>query len=77
MKWEEVEIFYPALSPYSAFDLNLSGSPRRSPRKEGRRSRAPTVKAAIEASLLLRSVRKLRSELMKLRRKCDEIEEGV
>jgi hypothetical protein len=29
---------------------------------------APTVKAAVEASVLLRSVRKLRSELMKLRR---------
>jgi hypothetical protein len=44
MKWEEVKVFYPALSLYSVFDLNQAGSPRRSPRKEGRRSRAPTVK---------------------------------
>jgi hypothetical protein len=47
-----------------------------SPRKEGRRSRIPTVKAAVKASLFLRSGRKLRSELMKLRRECDEIEGG-
>jgi hypothetical protein len=68
LRREEVKVFYPALNPYSAFDLNQADSLRRSPRKEGRRSRVPTVKAAVEASILLRSVRKLRSELMKSRR---------
>jgi hypothetical protein len=34
------------------------------------RSRAPIVKAAVEASILLRSMRKLRRE-------CDEIEKGA
>jgi hypothetical protein len=57
MKWEEVEVFYPYLVRIRQFTKE---STKKQP--EGRRSRAPTVKAAVEASILLRSVRKLRRE---------------
>jgi hypothetical protein len=50
MKWEEVEGFYPALNPHSAFDLTKAGLWKEC--EEG--SRAPTVKAAVEVSVLLR-----------------------
>jgi hypothetical protein len=68
---EVIKVFYSALSLYSAFDLNQSGSLGRSLRKssqEGRKSHVLIVKAAVEASILFKSVRKLRSELMKLKR---------
>jgi hypothetical protein len=58
MKWEEVEVFYPALSPYSAFDLNQAGSLRRSPQRSSQKEEGAALlqsKAAIEASVLLRS----------------------
>jgi hypothetical protein len=49
-KWEEVEGLYPALNPHSAFDLTKAELWKGC--EEG--SRAPTVKAAVEVSVLWR-----------------------
>jgi hypothetical protein len=61
MKWEEVEIFYPALSPFS---ISTRQAVHEGVHQPGRKKEPPTVKAAVEASILLRSARKLRREEM-------------
>jgi hypothetical protein len=60
IEWEEVGVFYPALGLYST-------STRQAVHEEAARKEegaAPIVKAAVEASILLRSARKLRREEM-------------
>jgi hypothetical protein len=69
MKWEVVKVFYPAPNPYLAFDLNQAGRQSTKEQPERKKGLRPTVEAAVEVSVLLRSVKKLRRE-------CDAIKVG-